>query len=63
MPPLSGIGALVSAFREAPKGEPSPAPELNTGIIPTLDEIRQRKRKRQQDDEIERVTKQAKTCT
>jgi hypothetical protein len=62
MPKLSGIGALISKFNDPPKGEPSPPPEVNTGIVPTLDEIRQRKRKRQNDEHLEHVSKLAKTC-
>lgn len=58
-PALSGLGSLLPAFHDPPKGEPSPAPEINTGIIPTLAEIKQHKRQQKQAAALQQLAQQA----
>lgn len=62
MPGYTGIASLMSKFNDAPKGEPSAPAEVNTGIVPTIEEIRTHKRKRRLEEETLKIMKMTSLC-
>jgi U1 small nuclear ribonucleoprotein len=62
MPSLSGVASFTNRF-EDPRQVQYPHVENNTGIVPLLSELKERKRKRKQATEQEKLTEMTKQCT
>jgi hypothetical protein len=62
MPSLSGLSEFTTRF-ENPNDVEYPHIEDNTGIVPLLSEMKEKKRKLKQEQELEKLAKLSKECT